>query len=140
MVNTGKRLPPSRPHPTDAERKIADGPCHDLTIVHALIRAKGYKGIHVATEDGSGEMIDYCMDEQDLADLVMSLSQRHYNGSEWCKFSPDSPWFEADSYRIRKAEKLPSERDVRQCSYYLKFSINKLGSMILFFSVHRDKL
>lgn len=140
MVNTQKRLPPSRPHPTDAERKIADGPCHDLAAVQDLVRVSGHKSVSVVTEDGLGEMVEYRMDNSDLVDLLLALKPGNYHDSEWCKFSPLSPWFEADSYRIRQAEKLPSERDKRLCRYYLKFAKNKLGSMILFFSVHRDLL
>lgn len=85
-------------------------------------------------------MIDYCLDEEDLAVLMLEVRQSNYHDSEWCKFSPSSPWFEADSYRIRRTEKLPRERDKALVNYYLKFSINKLGSVLLFFSVHRDKL
>lgn len=140
MVNTEPRLPPSRLHPTDAERKIADGPCHDLAAIQLLVRKNGHKAVQVVTEDGLGEMIDYRMDNSDLVDLLSALKPGDFHDSEWCKFSPQSPWFAADSYRIRQAEKLPSERDKRLCRYYLKFAKNKLGSMVLFFSVHRDIL
>lgn len=140
MVNTQNRLPPSRPRPTDAERKIADGPCLDLAAVQQLTRKLGHKAVSVVTEDGLGEMVDYRMDNSDLADLILALKKSNYVGSEWCKYSPMSPWFEADSYRIRQAEKLPSEKDKTMCSYYLKFALNKLGSVVLFFSVHRDIL
>lgn len=78
-------------------------------------------------------MIDYCMDEEDLAGLVLELRSKHYHDSEWCKASPKSPWFEADAYRITKAERLPMERDLAQLKYYIKFSVNKLGNILLFF-------
>lgn len=138
MVNTAPRKPPQSHHPTDQERKIHDGPCHDLKTVQNLVRSERHKAIRVVTENASSEMIDYCMDEEDLAGLVLELRSKHYHDSEWCKASPKSPWFEADAYRITKAERLPMERDLAQLKYYIKFSVNKLGNILLFFSVHRD--
>ncbi|WP_395505777.1 type II toxin-antitoxin system MqsR family toxin [Ectopseudomonas hydrolytica] len=140
MVNNSKRSPPSKEKPSDQERKIQDGPCHSLDEVKALIRTSGYKAIRVATEKATQELSNYCMDEQDLAELIPKLKKDDYHDSEWCKFSETSPWFEADSYRIKQTEKLPSRRDLSNCKYYIKFAVNKLGSILLFFSVHRDVL
>jgi hypothetical protein len=140
MVNNSKRSPPSKPKPSDSERKIHDGPCHDLDNVKALIRQDGYKAVRVITEKATLELAGYCMDEQDLADLISKLKKDDYHDSEWCKFSESSSWFEADSYRIKQTEKLTASRDLSNCRYYLKFSVNKLGSILLFFSVHRDIL
>ena len=139
MVNTHHRSPPESAHPSDAERKIL-GPCHDLPKLQAMLRVKKHKGVHIATENASRELGQYCMDEVDLVDIVLDLKSGNYHDSEWCKFSALSPWFAADTYRIRKAEKLPGEKDICYLNYYLKFSVNKLGSMLLFFSVHRDIL
>jgi hypothetical protein len=140
MVNNSTRRQPSEQHPTDDERRIHDGPCHDLTVVKALIRGRGHKAVSVITENGTAEMLDYCMDETDIAELILKMTERNYHGSEWCKSAPKSPWFEADSYRVKRTEKIPGRRDIQSCNYYLKFSINKLNQILLFFSVHRDIL
>lgn len=139
MVNNSTRKQPSG-SPSDTERKIHDGPCHDLSKLQALVRQNGHKAVRVVTEKGTAEMIGYCMDEQDLAELVLKLRAQNYHDSEWCRFSESSPWFEADSYRIVVSEKLASSRDLQRCKYYLKFALNKLGVVLLFFSVHRDTL
>ncbi|MNZ24595.1 hypothetical protein D3C78_417460 [compost metagenome] len=66
------------------------------------------------------------------------LVPRNYHNSLWCKASTKSPWFAADAYRVFRTERDVIQRVSVKYKYYLKFSINPNGELILFFSVHRD--
>lgn len=138
MVNNSlpRMLPPGTVL-TESQRVIA-GPVYELSDVQAIARSKGTKGINVITKDCQEEVTGYFLDASDLQDMILELKQKDYHNSLWCLATPKSPWFAADAYRLLRIERDNVQRITVRYQYYLKFAISQTGSILLFFSVHRD--
>lgn len=114
--------------------KISGGPLYDLARVQAL----------VLDEDRLNAWTDKCRkdlrkwfddDLQRVADLIGSLKTSDYIDSEWCE-NGKSAVAACDAYSVRRRERAPATGQTLQMEYFLKFAVNKTGTLVLMVSCH----
>ncbi|WP_119025839.1 hypothetical protein [Acinetobacter soli] len=77
------------------------------------------------------------LDYEDLKDLIYcAVTEGHYRDSEWCTTKPNGPWYACDSYEVKRKEYVENAGKTFEFHYFIKFSINKIGSLICTFSCH----
>lgn len=127
--------PPTSQNPTDAERKIPGGPCHDISDVKKLARSSAR--IKLVTQDCSSDVAKLGMDTEDVSDVFSNISSAHYHDSEWCRTSSKSPWFPCDSYTIWYTMGASRTSSLR-LRLYMKFFIAGSGDLVMFVSFHES--
>ena len=146
------RLNPSLPWPPPS---VEEG-CEATRVIP--FRVWKLKDIHVLAQqvlDGAGVPIKAittgCIDDmqaeqldaEDAARLILSLTDKEYINSQWCKTGaggsgrPELCWAPCDAY----IAKLPENRitGTAAVDYYIKFSLNSMGNLIMLISLHRPK-
>jgi hypothetical protein len=118
---------------TGGGEKIAGGPLYDLGRVRS-ITDKG-TGLALWTKDCVKNVQDLEWDHDDVIDLLHKLSSRDYIDSEWCE-NGKGAWAACDAYCVNQKEWVPTAGKEMVISYFLKFAINKLGTMVLTVSCH----
>ena len=91
--------------------KIAGGPLYDLNRVKSI--TKDRTGLLLWTKDCAKDYID----------------------SEWCE-NGKVAWGACDAYSVNVLEWVPTADKEMRISYFVKFAINKLGTMLLTVSCH----
>jgi len=71
----------------------------------------------------------------DVADLIQQLKDADYIDSEWCD-NGKGAIAGCDAYALRRMEWIPAANKQMQIEYFLKFAINKLGTLVLTVSCH----
>lgn len=74
-------------------------------------------------------------DEDDIAQLLLSLTARDYKDSEWCD-NGKGAWAACDAYAVRRREWVETARKELTMEYFLKFAIGKMGTVVLMLSCH----
>ena len=74
-------------------------------------------------------------DVQRVAGLMQQLCQNDYIDSEWCE-NGRGAWAACDAYSIRVLEWVPTAQREMRIEYFLKFAINRLGTLVLTVSCH----
>lgn len=113
--------------------KIAGGPLYDLGRVRSITE-KG-TGLVLWTKDCVKNVQDLAWGHDDVIDLLHQLSSRDYIDSEWCE-NGKGAWAACDAYRVNVREWVPTAAKEMVISYFVKFAINKLGTMVLTVSCH----
>jgi hypothetical protein len=92
-------------------------------------------GLQLLTRDCVKNVQDLGWDHTDVIKLVHQLDDRDYIDSEWCE-SGNGTWAACDAYRVSVKELVPTAGKEMLISYFVKFAINKHGTMVLTFSCH----
>ena len=71
----------------------------------------------------------------DVIALILKLRDTDYVDSEWCE-NGKGAWAACDAYSIRVTEWVPTAQREMRVEYFVKFAINRLGTMILTISCH----
>lgn len=124
----------SSPLPTKGGgEKIAGGPLYDLERVKSM--TDDGKGLLLWTRDCVKDVQSMGWDHADVINLVRRLGRNDYIDSEWCE-NGKGAWAACDAYRISVWEWVPTADKEMKISYFVKFAINKLGTMVLTVSCH----
>lgn len=113
--------------------KIAGGPLYDLNRVKSIIH--GGRGLTLWTKDCVSNVRDLGWENADVINLVLQLRTRDYIDSEWCD-NGRGAFAACDAYSIEIKEWVETAKKEMWISYFVKFAINKLGTMVMTISCH----
>lgn len=113
--------------------KIAGGPLYDLNRVKSI--TKDGTGLLLWTKDCAKDVQELGWAHSDVIDLIRRLGDRDYIDSEWCE-NGKGAWAACDAYSVNVVEWVPTADKEMRISYFVKFAINKLGTMVLTVSCH----
>lgn len=113
--------------------KITGGPLYDLDRVKAIIHDG--TGLQLWTRDCVTSVRELCWDSSDVIDLVLKLHESHYIDSEWCE-NGRGAFAACDAYVITVKEWIEATNKHMLIEYFVKFAINRLGTMLMTISCH----
>ncbi|HAX20574.1 MAG TPA: hypothetical protein DCY64_09860 [Hydrogenophaga sp.] len=120
------------PEPGD-RIKIGRGPLYALERVQALVADFGH--VNLWTRKCRHDVQNLGWDADDVAQILGTLTTRHYIDSEWCD-NGKGAWAACDAYTIRRREWVEAARKELNVEYFLKFAIGKTGALVLMVSCH----
>jgi hypothetical protein len=123
----------SASQPIPERRKILGGPLYDLNRVRSLI--EDGDGLHLWTKDSVKNVLALGWDHVHVTKLLHRLKIHHYIDSEWCE-NGNGAWAACDAYCIQLKEWISTANKEMVISYFVKFSINRLGTVVLVISCH----
>lgn len=134
----GPPAPPAAQNPTTEERKIEGGPCHCLDEIKALARSKGEDALLIATRRCSSDISSHELDMEDIVEMIQDIKPERFKGSEWCRASDKSPWYQCDAYTVSFEGENSENGFEYKVDYYLKLHLKKKSNMdlVLIFSLH----
>jgi hypothetical protein len=118
---------------TGGGKKISGGPLYDLERVQGLL--KGGTGLLLWTRDCATNVRELGWENSDVINLVLQLRGSDYIDSEWCE-NGRGAFAACDAYSIRVSERIEAVNKDMLIEYFVKFAINKLGTMVLTISCH----
>lgn len=113
--------------------KITGGPLYDLGRVKSIVQ--GGTGLNLWTKDCIKNVQDLGWEHANVIALVNLLTRRDYIDSEWCD-NGKGALAACDAYRVKVRELNPNTGKEMDTTLFLKFAINKLGTMLLTVSCH----
>lgn len=113
--------------------KIAGGPLYDLNRVKSI--TKDGTGLLLWTKDCAKDVQELGWAHSDVIDLIRRLGDKDYIDSEWCE-NGKGAWAACDAYSVNVLEWVPTADKEMRINYFVKFAINKLGTMVLTVSCH----
>jgi hypothetical protein len=118
---------------TGGSKKISGGPLYDLERVQGLLN--GGTGLLLRTRDCVTNVRELGWENSDVINLVLQLRGNDYIDSEWCE-NGRGAFAACDAYSIRVKELIEAVNKDMLIEYFVKFAINKLGTMVLTISCH----
>lgn len=114
--------------------KIPGGPLYSLERIKEI--AKDETGLVLWTRDCVKDVNKLFEGDKDrVADLVQRLSNADYIDSEWCE-NGRGAWAACDAYSLTVVEWIETARKTMPIEYFVKFAVNKLGTLVLTISCH----
>jgi hypothetical protein len=113
--------------------KIAGGPLYALDRVKAII--KDGTGLQLWTRDSVKNVAELGWVKANVIDLIHQLQNGDYIDSEWCE-NGKGAYAACDAYSIQVKEWVETANKHMLIGYFVKFAINKLGTMVLTISCH----
>ena len=113
--------------------KILGGPLYDLSRVKSIIHDG--KGLALWTKDCVGNVRELGWENSDVINLVLQLRDGDYFDSEWCE-NGRGACAACDACSVRVKEWVETAKKEMLITYFVKFAINKLGTMVLTISCH----
>ena len=113
--------------------KIPGGPLYDLGRVHGIV----CDGLCLSlwTRDCVSNVRELGWENADVIALVQQLRAHNYIDSEWCE-NGRGAYAACDAYAIKVLEWIDAAHKHMPIEYFVKFAINKLGTMVLTVSCH----
>ncbi|UUZ71416.1 hypothetical protein LP415_20635 [Polaromonas sp. P1(28)-8] len=96
---------------------------------------KDGKGLQLWTRDCVKNVAELGWDHADVIDLIQRLRKDDYIDSEWCE-NGRGAYAACDAYAIKVWERIEAANKDMRIEYFVKFAINKLGTMVLTISCH----
>lgn len=119
---------------TGGGEKILGGPLYDLERIQTI--AHDETGVKLFTRDCVADVGKFFGgDVEEVAGLIQLVRKTDYIDSEWCD-NGKGAWAACDAYSVRRKEWVPTAQKEMLMEYFLKFAINKLGTLVLTFSCH----
>jgi hypothetical protein len=118
----------------DLRQKIALGhPLYELDRVKEI--TKDGVGLQLWTRDCASNVAGLGWDSSHVIDLIQQLRHEDYIDSEWCD-NGRGALAACDAYSIECMEWIATANKNMRIEYFLKFAINRLGTMVLTTSCH----
>lgn len=118
-------------------QKIALGrPLYELDRVKGIIKCG--TGLQLWTKDCVSNVDGLGWDNTDVIDLILQLQYEDYIDSEWCD-NGKGALAACDAYSIECVEWIATANKKMRIEYFLKFAINRLGTMVLTISCHTSR-
>lgn len=109
------------------------GPLYQLERVKGII--KDGTGLQLWTRDSVLNVAELGWVKTDVINLIQQLRQADYIDSEWCE-NGKGAYAACDAYSIRVKEWIDAAHKHMMIEYFVKFAINKLGTMVMTISCH----
>lgn len=109
------------------------GPIYGLSRVKSIIHDG--RGLTLWTKNCVSNVRELGWENSDVIDLVLQLRDGDYIDSEWCE-NGRGAFAACDSYSIRVSERIEAVNREMLIEYFVKFAVNKLGTMVLTISCH----
>ena len=113
--------------------KIGGGPLYALQRVQALVADAGH--VFLWTRKCRHDVQNLGWDVDDVAQLLDSLTAKHYIDSEWCN-NGQGAWAACDAYEVLRREWVAAAHREFDIRYFLKFAMGKAGALVLTVSCH----
>ncbi|MFZ5567977.1 MAG: hypothetical protein ACOY95_13355 [Pseudomonadota bacterium] len=113
--------------------KIAGGPLYPLERVKGILQDG--TGLQLWTKDCVRDVQALGWDHADVIELVLQLQEADYIDSEWCE-NGRGAIAACDAYSIRVKTWIAAAHKDMPIEYFVKFAINKLGTMVMTVSCH----
>lgn len=113
--------------------KILGGPLYELGRVKSII--KDGTGLQLWTRDCVLNVAELGWVTADVINLIQQLSRADYLDSEWCE-NGKGAYAACDAYSTRIKEWIETANKHMLIEYFVKFAINKLGTMVMTISCH----
>ena len=113
--------------------KIPGGPLYPLDRVKSII--KDGTGLQLWTRDCVLNVTELGWEKADVINLIQQLRHDNYIDSEWCE-NGRGAYAACDAYSIRVKEWIEAANKHMLIEYFVKFAINKLGTMVMTISCH----
>jgi hypothetical protein len=113
--------------------KILGGPLYQLERVKDII--KDGTGLQLWTRDCVLNVAELGWVQADVISLVQQLHHANYIDSEWCE-NGKGAYAACDAYSIQVNEWIDAAHKHMLIEYFVKFAINKLGTMVMTISCH----
>lgn len=124
----------SSPPPTmGSGEKIIGGPIYSLERVREIL--KDGAGLQLWTRDCASNVRALGWIHDDVIGLVRKLEGSNYIDSEWCE-NGKGAYAACDAYTVRSREWVDTADKEMMIEYFMKFAINKSGTMVLTVSCH----
>ncbi len=114
--------------------KIASGPLYDLERVKGIV--KNGTGLQLWTRDCVRDVAELGWDHGDVINLILRLRTADYIDSEWWCENGRGAFAACDAYSVGILERIETANKNMRIEYFVKFAINKLGTMVLTVSCH----
>jgi hypothetical protein len=115
-------------------QKIALGrPLYELDRVKGIIKCGS--GLLLWTKNCVSNVDGLGWNNTDVIDLILKLQHEDYIDSEWCD-NGKGALAACDAYSIECVEWIATANKNMRIEYFLKFAINRLGTMVLTISCH----
>lgn len=113
--------------------KILGGPLYELERVKGII--KDGTGLQLWTRDSVLNVAELGWVTTDVINLIQQLRQGDYIDSKWCE-NGKGAYAACDAYSIQVKEWIETAKKHMLIEYFVKFAINKLGTMVMTISCH----
>ena len=114
--------------------KISGGPLYELARVQTLVQDEDR--LKAWTEKCRKDVRKWFDDDlQRVVDLITDLKESNYIDSEWCG-NGKGAIAASDAYSLRRTETAPATGQSLRMEYFLKFAVNKTGTLVLMVSCH----
>ena len=113
--------------------KILGGPLYELGRVKGII--KDGTGLQLWTRDSVRDVAELGWVTADVINLIQQLSRADYLDSEWSE-NGKGAYAACDAYSIQVKEWIETANKHMVIEYFVKFAINKLGTMVMTISCH----
>lgn len=87
------------------------------------------------TRDCVKNVAELGWEKADVIDLIQQLRHGDYIDSEWCE-NGRGAFAACDAYSIRVKERIEVVHKDMLIEYFVKFAVNKLGTMVMTISCH----
>lgn len=94
-----------------------------------------WQGFDAVAKDCVSNVRELGWENSDVIDLVLQLRDGDYLDSEWCE-NGRGAYAACDAYSVRVKEWVETANKEMLIKYFVKFAINKLGTMVLTISCH----
>ncbi|MBN7122900.1 hypothetical protein BSU01_14445 [Erwinia billingiae] len=114
------------------ERKISDGPLYP-DVVDIIDKCR----INPWTRKCISNLQELSMDQDDVRDwIIRAVNEGRYLGSEWCQGTREGVWAACDAYSLVDTAWNENAGKELSCKYYIKFFINRDGTVVMTVSFH----
>lgn len=113
--------------------KIAGGPLYDLNRVQQILQDG--TGLQLWTKDAANNVLALGWQHGDVINLINKLRAENFIDSQWCE-NGKGAFAACDAYCVQLPEWIEAVSKTLQIEYFVKFAINKAGTMVLTISCH----
>jgi hypothetical protein len=112
-------------------------PLYPADEVLDLLEKRGTEALRLWTNKCHRDVQDLVLDHEDIAELLqLALKRGRFKNAQWCKQKPGGPWAACDAYTVIRSEWIDAACRSLDIEYYVKFALNKSGTLLLIVSCH----
>jgi len=121
----------------DGRTKLRNGPIYELSVVQQHIKSHGLVVVNEDAEEDQEKSFSPELEDDELADLILTLEHHHYDDSERCG-TTNGMLVDADGYTIYWKRRTRTESPHGEKTY-VKFGFRENRDTCLVVSIHPSK-